>query len=177
DDEELSLAALDHGAADYLVKSEVNAAWLAKSLIYAIQRNRPAPVIDDVADSADGTNADTVAEPEEVDTRPSHETDQSPESPGKWIVTPSEERLVKAKDLEQIKSSLLNLLHHTDCNEAHVDLSHVEYLGNAAIGMLLSVHQQSAAADIRLVLCGMKPQVREQLTSRRFDKVFDIQHS
>ena len=40
DDEALSLSALNHGAADYLVKSEVNANWLARSLVYAIQRSR-----------------------------------------------------------------------------------------------------------------------------------------
>ncbi|HIE95515.1 MAG TPA: anti-sigma factor antagonist, partial [Fuerstia sp.] len=119
---------------------------------------------------------DLVAELEEIATAPSHQTEQSSESPTRWIVTPGEERLVKTQVLAQIKSSLLSLLRRPDCDEAHIDLSHVEYLGNTAIGMLLSVHQQSAAADTRLVLCGMKPQVREQLTSRRFDKVFDIQH-
>ncbi|HIK92602.1 MAG TPA: response regulator [Planctomycetes bacterium] len=172
DDEQLSLSALDRGAADYLVKSEVNAAWLAKSLIYAIQRNQPTEKIEEAVDSTD----DAVAEPEETVTEPSLETERSAESETRWIVTPNEDRLVKTKVLAQIKSSLLSLLQRPDCDEAYVDLSHVEYLGNAAIGMLLSVHQQSAAADTRLVLCGMKPQVREQLTSRRFDKVFDIQH-
>ena len=189
DDEELSLSALDSGAADYLVKSEVNAAWLARSLIYAIQRSQPTQLTDDAVVSPDAVvsqdavgseeaaNADLDHETTEDLTEQSIETERSADSETRWIVTPSEERLVKTQVLNQMKSSLLSLLARADCNEAYVDLSHVDYIGNAAIGILLSVHQQSAAAKTRLVLCGMKPQVREQLTSRRFDKVFDIQSS
>ena len=176
DDEELSLSALDHGAADYLVKSEVNAAWLAKSLMYAIQRSQPTTVLKDAVASDDVADADLVVEPEEIVTEQSFEAERSAESETRWIVTPSEERLVNSQVLNQIKTSLLSLLRQSDCDEAYVDLSHVEYLGNAAIGMLLAVHQQATTADTRLVLCGMKPQVREQLTSRSFDKVFDIQY-
>jgi anti-anti-sigma factor len=154
---------------------------LAKSLIYAIQRNQPAQVPEkvdnsaDAADAADAADVESVAETVEAVLEPSVETQQSADSEVRWVVTPCEERLVRTAVLEQIRSSLMDLLRRPDCDEAYVDLSQVEYIGNAAIGMLLSVHQRSAAANTRLVLSGMKPQVHEQLSSRRFDKVFNIQ--
>jgi len=176
DDEELSLSALSHGAADYLVKSEVNAAWLARSLIYAIQRNQPAQAPENVDSTDNAADANSVVESADVVPEESAiDTQQSESSEARWVVTSCEERLVRTPVLEQMRSSLMELLRRPDCDEAYVDLSQVEYIGNAAIGMLLSVHQRSAAANTRLVLSGMKPQVYEQLSSRRFDKVFDIE--
>lgn len=175
DDEELSLSALDHGAADYMVKSEVNAAWLARSLIYSIQRHQPTQVVERADHSENPDEPESVDGAAEEDTQLLVATEKSSDSATKWIVTPGEERLVRIQFLEQMRSSLMSLLRQSDCDEAYVDLSHVEYIGNAAIGMLLAVHQRCAAANTKLVLSGMKPQVYEQLSSRRFDKVFNIE--
>ncbi len=162
DDESLSLTALNHGASDYLVKSEVNANWLGKSLVYAIQRNQPA------SPSVSSTSSDetTVLESVKIERFPSSDTD--------WIARVSERRLVTANVLEELKIKLLGLLRHTDCDEISVDMSQVEYLSNAAISMLLIVHKRTVAAGKQLVLRELKPQVYEQFSSRRFDRLFDL---
>lgn len=127
DDEELSLSALNHGAADYLVKSEVNANWLARSLVYAIQRSRPNPRAEDVAKPDDAAMQHTI------------HTERLAESETSWVAKVSDKRLVSVPVLEQLKTCLLNLLNRSDCDEVCVDMSQVEYIANAAISMLLIV--------------------------------------
>lgn len=162
DDEELSLAALKQGAADYLVKSEVNSSWLARSLVYAIQRSR---LTHAATEAAAAVAQDSIS------------IERDPESATRWIATLPERRLVSISVLEQMKARLLRLLKRTDCEELCIDLSRVDYVANAAISMLLIINKRAAAAETRLVLSGLKPQVHEQFSSRRFDKVFDIRRA
>lgn len=165
DDEELSLSALQHGAADYLVKSEVNANWLARSLVYAIQRSR----LSQAEDQAPKSTAAAMDEKIQIK--------KAAESETRWVATLAEKRLVSISALDQMKARLLRLLGKTDCDELSVDMSRVEYVANAAISMLLIIHKRSAAANKRLVLCEMTPHVHEQFSSRRLDKVFDIRRA
>ena len=79
--------------------------------------------------------------------------------------------------LERLKTCLLGLLHRSDCEEVRVDMSQVDYITNAALSMLLIVHKRSTGAGKRLVLCELKPHVHEQFSSRRFDKLFDLQRA
>jgi len=162
DDETLSLSALNHGAADYLVKSEVNANWLARSLIYAIQRSQPHPGLNKSATSDEPAGSEVI------------QTTRSTESDSAYMVRVNEKRLVTAATLELLKETLLKLLRRSDCEEVHVEMSDVDYISNAAISMLLIVHKRSTAANKRMVLVGLNSQVHEQFSSRRFDKLFDL---
>ncbi len=165
DDEELSLSALNLGAADYLVKSEVNANWLARSLVYAIQRASRSEVTEEVAAPDESVEEATIR------------IERSADSDVRWIATLGDKRVVSIPSLEQIKGRLLRLLRQSDCEEVCVDMSQVEYVANAAISMLLIVHKRAVAANKCLVLGKMTPHVREQFSSRRFDKVFNIQRA
>jgi len=165
DDEEFSLTALNQGAADYLVKSEVTASWLAKSLVYAIQRSR----------SQHGL--EKAAKPDAAVVDHSLAIDRSPDSDTAWIATLHDHQLVNVTVLEQIQARLLSLLRHPDCRDVRIDFSNVEYIANAAISMLLIIHKRCKAANIRLTLAEVRPQVYEHFSSRRFDKVFEIQLS
>ncbi len=162
DDETLSIAALNHGAADYLVKSEVNANWLSRSLVYAIQRSQPNTLTTDAAGQGEDTSVDSL------------QTDRSPDSETSWLTRVKAKRLVTANVLEELKETLLALLRRADCEEVSVDLAHVDYISNAAISMLLIVHKRSTAAGKHLVLCNLTPHVHDQFASRRFDKLFDL---
>lgn len=163
DDEEVSLYALSHGAADYLVKSEVNSNWLARYLIYAIQRSKPTEP------------KETIEKPDAHAIDSTLEIERSSESETKWMATFGERRVVSIPVLEKMKTRLLALVRQSDCEEIYIDMSRVEYIANAAISMLLIVHKRCVAAKKRLVLGELKPQVREQLSSRRFDKVFELE--
>lgn len=161
DDEALSLAALDHGAADYLVKSEVNGNWLSRSLVYAIQRSM--------------SRAREPAQQNAAALERSVRIERSAESDTTWIATLCEKRLVSLMTLERIKVRLLDLVRRSDCQEVRIDLSGVEYVANAAISTLLIIQKRSQNQGKRLVLCEVSRQVSDQFRSRRFDRVFEME--
>lgn len=165
DDEELSLLALQQGAADYLVKSEVNAKWLARALTLAPNRSRKV--------SAE----DKAAKPEEVTTDRAIEIEKSTTSPGSFLVRVNDKRMVNVVTMDAIKTRLLKLVQRTDCHEIRVDFSKVEYVANAAISMLLIISKQAKTAGMELIFSHVSPQVYEQFSSRRFDKVFRIERA
>ena len=161
DDEELSLTTLQRGAADYLVKSEVNANWLARSLIYALQRK---PASDRVEDAKQAEVADQAI----LDI-------QMPKEGGDTIIARLElKKLVSVVALEHGRSQLFKLLEQGREKRLLLDFTNVEYVSNAAISILLSVHKKSKALGSSLVLCNVLPEVQEHFASRRFNKVFDI---
>ena len=85
--------------------------------------------------------------------------------------------MVRFVTMEAIKIRLLKLVQRTDCDEIRIDFSKVEYVANAAISMLLIVNKQAKTTDTGFVLCKVSPQVYEQFSSRRFDKVFRIERA
>lgn len=166
-DEELSLTALNQGAADYLVKSEVTSNWLARSLVYAIQRNR----------TKQGSETAVAKPAAALDEQQSLTCDQSPDSESTWVATVHDRRLVAVAVIERIQDSLLALVQRDDCSDLQIDFSNVEYISNAALSMLLIVHKRSKQCNSKLTLVQIAPPVYEHFSSRRFDKVFDIQRS
>ncbi|MBI2481747.1 MAG: response regulator [Planctomycetia bacterium] len=165
DDEEQSLQALRQGAADYLVKSEVHAKWLARALTLAPNRT-PIPSRGSKAAKAGGEATERAMEIEKSDA-----------VPGQFLVRINDKRMVSVMTMEPIKNRLLNLVRRADSTEVRIDLSHVEYIANAAISTLLLVNKKADAANVALVLCNVSPQVFEQFSSRRFDKVLRIERA
>ncbi|MBC8353408.1 MAG: response regulator [Planctomycetes bacterium] len=165
DDEELSLLALHQGAADYFVKSEVNSKWLTRSLTFALSRSRY---------SAPGDNAEK-ADP--VTAKRSLTIEKLTTAPGSYTVRINDKKMVSLVTMEAIKNRLLNLVRRADCNDLQIDFSKVEYVANAAISMLLTVNKQANATSKDLVLSNVSPQVYEQFSSRRFDKIFQIERT
>ncbi len=163
DDEKQSLIALHEGAADYLVKSEVTPKWLARSLKYALTRDGKL----DLGSSANNAKAAAVERLLEIK--------QSTETPSTFVATFIVKRVVNVAALDAAKNQLLNLARRSDCERIELDCSIVEYVANAAISTLLIVHKKSKAAEKPLVLTNVSRQVFEQFSSRRFDKVFQIE--
>ncbi len=162
DDEELSLSALRLGAADYLVKGEVSAKWLARSLTYAIQRSRIAATEPKAAEPIKNQLARVI------------DIEKALDADDRFVARINDTRMVSVALMEEIKQRLLNVLGRAECREVHVDLSRVEYVANVAISMLLIVQKKAKGANAELVLCNVSPQVNEHFASRRFDKVFQI---
>ncbi len=55
-----------------------------------------------------------------------------------------------------------------------VDLSDVEFVSSSFVARLVALNKRIQAADARLVLCGLRPVVREALHTSRLDEFFDI---
>jgi anti-anti-sigma factor len=55
-----------------------------------------------------------------------------------------------------------------------VDLSHVEYTGSAALGLLVNVRQQIKESGGSLVLCGVSPRLSDILHACSLDRLFKM---
>ena len=162
------MEALRQGAADYLVKSEVHAKWLARALTFAPTRSQP-PMPDGKAAKTDSEVIERTGRTIDVE--------KSQTLPGALLVRINDKRMVSVVTMEAIKNRMLNLVQRADSSEVRIDFSRVEYVANAAISMLLIVRKSASVADTELVLCNVSPQVFEQFTSRRLDKVFRIERA
>lgn len=58
-----------------------------------------------------------------------------------------------------------------------VDLSHIEYISSAGLRVVLMLVKQLKSANGGLVLCGMKPSIREVFDISGFSKILQIRGS
>ena len=56
-----------------------------------------------------------------------------------------------------------------------LNFSKVEYISNAAIGILIGLHKKATASGGSLILCNVSPVVFEHFSTRKLNKVFDFQ--
>jgi len=159
DDEAVALATLNLGAADYLVKGEVNANWLIRSIRFAVERCR--------AEQA------TTAPPK-LWPSPAAPTIEVRRFGDVAVVRFLEKRLVHPDLLHDIRDRLVRLIERDRCTKLVLDFSQVEYFPNAAMGMLLTLERKVRNANGKLRLCELAPEVVEHFTARRLHEVFDI---
>jgi anti-anti-sigma factor len=156
DDETIALKALQDGASDYLVKSEVNGNWIARSLRYAIERNRSVK----------------PPEPNKVITQQCLDIEIIYSVA---IVRFLEKRIVSLSTIDAMKKQLYELVDQARHQNLLLNFSNVEYISNAAIGILVGLHKKATSSNGRLILCNVSPEVFEHFSTRRLNKVFDIQ--
>lgn len=75
---------------------------------------------------------------------------------------------------EEIAQELVRLIDEAGSRTVLVNLSNVEYLSNAAMGVLLSFQKRLQSLRGRLHLCGLRAEVYDNVASRRLDRVFEI---
>lgn len=64
----------------------------------------------------------------------------------------------------------------SDAIPTHIfDLSELEFMDSAALGMLLLARDEAQKRDLKIALRGPRGQVRRVLEVARFDTMFDIQ--
>ena len=159
EDESLALAALHRGAHDYLVKSQVNANWLARSVRYAVERNR-----------AEQRSA-VPLKPYDVKIQGQLKITNSNEI---TIVQLLAKRILALTLLADIKSQLFRLVEHGSCRKLVLNFTDVEYLSNAALGVLLVLDKKLSANGGQLHLCNIRSEVYEHFVTSRLNKVFKI---
>ena len=72
------------------------------------------------------------------------------------VVDFQEPRLLEVQQIDAVGEQLYRLVDQMDRKKLVLDFSKVQFLGSAAIGMLLNLHKKSAAIKGTLVLCGLK---------------------
>jgi anti-anti-sigma factor len=158
DDESVAAAALQQGAQDYLVKSEVNRNWLVRAVQNALARTTP---------YKSEAVASLVVEP-----RAQHIVQVSEVGPISLVRVP-ESRLRCTDDVNLFSEKLTGVI-DAGCRKLVINLTGVDYLSNSALGVLLTVRRKMLQAGGEIRLTNLHPSIQEQLACRQFDKLFDL---
>jgi anti-anti-sigma factor len=75
---------------------------------------------------------------------------------------------------EQIERASNPLLTSGDVRHLVLNLSSVKFASSSFIAGLVALHKKLRSADGKLVLCALRPVVREVLHGARLDKFFEI---
>ncbi|MFV1964514.1 MAG: response regulator [Pirellulaceae bacterium] len=158
DDEAMAETALQHGAQDYLVKSEVNQNWLVRSVQHAIARGAPKqpakpdqPVLEERSRQL-------------LDVTRDHDI---------TVVRLQEKRLLDAGDIALMGETLIRMV-ESGCRKMLISFAGVDYVSNGFMSVLLAVRRKMQMASGALCLCELSESVHEHLSVRQFHKLFEI---
>jgi anti-sigma B factor antagonist len=79
-----------------------------------------------------------------------------------------------AKTVSEMTEELTRLAYTEGPLEIRIDFDRVEWIGSAAVGLLIGLHKQVAGAAGRLVLFNVHPLVGDVLRLTRLDHVLEI---
>ena len=77
-------------------------------------------------------------------------------------------------EIDKIIEDLAQSLNGHATGKWIIDLTHVEYTGSAALGLLVNLRQQIKEAGGTLVLCCMSPRMSEILHACSLDRLFKM---
>jgi anti-sigma B factor antagonist len=82
--------------------------------------------------------------------------------------------MIDAMEFDRLNESLLAILNGKAKEPWLLDLSSVNYLGSATLGLIVNIRQQVKAAGGKLVLCGMSPRLKEIFHACSMERLFTI---
>jgi len=91
-----------------------------------------------------------------------------------YVVEIQQPRLTDESRLDEIREQILAIDKDATGVDILIDLSPVEFLSSAALGMLGMIHRKTWAAKGRLKLCGIRPEVLQVFQVTKLDSLFDI---
>lgn len=91
-----------------------------------------------------------------------------------YVVQIQPSRLTDESNLDGIREQILAIDAEKAGADILLDLSPVEFLSSAALGMLGMIHRKVWAAKGRLKLCGIRPEVLQVFKVTKLDSLFDI---
>jgi anti-anti-sigma factor len=77
-------------------------------------------------------------------------------------------------DFDELNQSLLGLLGTNEKVGWVIDLSAVQYMGSAMLGLMVNFRQQVKARNSKLALCGISPRLLEVIKTCCMDRLFII---
>jgi anti-anti-sigma factor len=77
-------------------------------------------------------------------------------------------------DFDRLNESLLGVLESHKTRSWVIDLSKVNYLGSAMLGMMVNFRQRVNSVKGRLVICGVSPRLLEIIRTCCMDRLFSI---
>jgi anti-sigma B factor antagonist len=85
-----------------------------------------------------------------------------------------DKRILDEQNVEAIGKQLFGLVEERGRRKLLLNLTNVEYLSSAALGKLIRLNKKLKAADGRLILCNIRPEVYDVLETTKMDHLFDM---
>jgi len=158
DDHTVSMAYV-RGVQDFLFKSKITADWLAHSVHHAVFRAQQMESPDAASQDETAANSESVLSQKKVDEV--------------IILSLIPKRLLEASVIMAIEERLAALINGGYHNLV-VNMENVDYISNAALGVLIGTQKKIQTRNGKLYLAHVKTNVRNQLGSRQFHRLFQI---
>ncbi|HMB94853.1 MAG TPA: STAS domain-containing protein [Tepidisphaeraceae bacterium] len=82
--------------------------------------------------------------------------------------------MIDALEFDRLNETLLATLDGKASQSWLLDLSSVDYLGSATLGLIVNIRQQIKAGGGKLVLCGMSARLKEIFHTCSMERLFTI---
>jgi anti-sigma B factor antagonist len=90
------------------------------------------------------------------------------------VVSFNEAMVLDALQVQEIGETLYQLVDGRACRKLVLDLSKVQMLSSAALGVLITLKKKSDAIKGKVVLCGIRKEPMRAFTITHLNKVLDI---
>ena len=91
------------------------------------------------------------------------------------VVSFVDRKILDEQNIQIIGEQLFKLVEEQGKRKILLNFGNVEYLSSAALGKLITLNKKVQAADGRLILCNIDPQIYEVFEITRLDKFFTIE--
>jgi anti-sigma B factor antagonist len=96
------------------------------------------------------------------------------EAPGATVVTLLDHRVSDDGTLQELGRELVRLVEVDGAERLVLDFSRVEFMSSAALGQLIILDKKLKARGGQLVLCHLRPELREIFVLTKLDRLFDV---
>lgn len=80
-------------------------------------------------------------------------------------------------EFDRLNEGMLKLIEGEPHGRWVMDLSHLEYMGSATLGLMVNIRQKVKQAGGKLVLCGMSPRMVQIFRTCSLERLFKIVRS
>lgn len=88
------------------------------------------------------------------------------------VVNFEDARILEVSQINSIGEELFKLVDEQDRKKLILDMSKVQFLASAAVGMMITLHKKVTAAKGQMVVCGLKKQLMVVFEIMKLTKVF-----
>jgi anti-anti-sigma factor len=90
------------------------------------------------------------------------------------VVNFSDSSILDTLQVQQIGEELYELIDDRATRKMILDFSNVKFLSSSALGVLITVRKKADEIKGKVVLCGMKPDLRKIFKITNLEKLFDF---
>ena len=90
------------------------------------------------------------------------------------VVDFQDARILDTYQVEEIGKQLYQLVDSLNRKKLVLDFSKVQFLSSSALGILLDLHRRAKAIKGEVVLCGLRPEIKQVFDLMKLNKLFKL---